>query len=442
MKKENFNTNLFQFISSSPTPYHATQFMAEEFNNAGFIHLQEQEKWLLERGKSYYIIREDGALAAFTLSDNDPSETGFRMLGAHTDSPALQLKPTPDKSHKSYRQLGVEVYGGPLLHTWFDRDLSLAGRVCCQINKEWLKTVLVDFKRPILTIPSLAIHFNREANSNSSVNAQLHLPPIIGLEKDEKYQGFVSLLKRQVNKEHPSLAVTDILGFDIFCYDAQEPSYIGYNRDFICSSRLDNLLSCFVGMTAMLTSKATTNQILICNNHEEIGSTTTSGALGTFLSSILERILPDTETNRVCLNKSFLISMDNAHSVHPNFSDTFDPEHDVKLNYGPVIKNNAKQRYATNSSSRAIYRMFAKEVDVPTQDFVMRSDLACGSTIGPLTATKLGVQTIDIGVPSLGMHSIRETTGSDDPYLLYRTIVQFLNRDTLPHQTAQDTPAI
>ncbi len=434
MNTVQLNSNLFQFITSSPTPFHATHYMADQFQKAGFIRLLEQERWHVEAEKSYYITREDGALAAFSLADKDPSSTGFRMLGAHTDSPSLQIKPIPDKTQKSFRQLGVEVYGGPLLHPWFDRDLSLAGRVCCQVEGSQLHNLLVDFIRPLLIIPSLAIHFNRDANSKSSINAQVHLPPIIGLEKNIKFPAFSNLLLDQVKKEYPGVDITEILGHDIFCYDTQQPTYLGYHEEFISSSRLDNLLSCFVGMTAMLKAREKTNRILICNNHEEIGSSTTSGAQGTFLSSILERLLPDIENNRICLSNSFLISMDNAHSVHPNFSDTSDPEHTVKLNHGPVIKNNAKQRYATNSATRALFRMLAKEAGVPTQDFVVRSDMACGSTIGPLTATKLGVDTLDIGAPTLAMHSIRETTGSEDPLLLLKTIEHFLNRATLPGQ--------
>ncbi len=434
MKKNQLNKELFRFITASPTPYHATQYMAEQFTEAGFEHLREDEKWEVQAGNSYYIIREDGALAAFSLAGKDPALVGFRMVGAHTDSPCLQVKPQPDRTQKSYRQLGVEVYGGPLLHPWFDRDLSLAGRVCCQVEDKSLATYLVDFQRPLLVIPSIAIHFNREANTKSSINAQLQLPPIISQNNNGKSPIFSDLLLEQIKKDNPQAEISEILGFDIFCYDVQPPSLLGLSNEFICSSRLDNLLSCYVGMKAMLTAKAKTNRMLICNNHEEIGSSSTSGAQGNFLSSILERLLPEAETNQVCLSNSFLISMDNAHSVHPNFTDKSDPEHNVILNYGPVIKNNAKQRYATNSYSRALFRIIAKEAGVQTQDFVMRSDMACGSTIGPLTATKLGVKTLDIGAPSLAMHSIRETTGVEDPYLLFKTILHFLSRDSLPNQ--------
>ncbi len=434
MKKNQLNKKLFQFIKASPTPFHATHYMADQFTKAGFKRLYERERWKLKQGNSYFTMREDGALTAFSLTGKNTSEEGFRMLGAHTDSPCLQIKPQPDKVRRSYHQLGVEVYGGPLLHPWFDRDLSLAGRVCCRMKNKGLETFLIDFKRPLLIIPSLAIHLDREANKKSSINAQLHLPPIISQETSTDFPDFPTLLLGEIEKVYPAVEIAEILGFDIFCYDVQPPSFMGFNNEFICSSRLDNLLSCFVGMTAMLTSESQTNRILICNNHEEIGSSTTSGAQGSFLSSTLERILPEVAANKVCISNSFLISMDNAHSVHPNFHEKSDSEHEVLLNHGPVIKINAKQRYATNSFSRAVYTMMAKEADVPTQDFVMRSDMACGSTIGPLTATKLGVKTIDIGVPSLAMHSIRETTGSEDPHLLFRTIHHFLNRDTLPGQ--------
>ncbi len=432
MKKNQLNKRFFNFIKESPTAFHATHYMANEFEEAGFRRLFEHERWKLKKGISYFIIREDGALTAFSLDGRKTFEDGFRMLGAHTDSPCLQVKPNPGRTQSSFHQLGVEVYGGALLHPWFDRDLSLAGRVCCRLKDGRLQTFLIDFKRPLLVIPSLAIHLDREANKKSSLNAQLHLPPILSQETSKDFPEFTTLLLDEVQRKYPDIVAHEVLGFDMFCYDVQGPSFLGFANEFICSSRLDNLLSCFVGMTAMLSSRSQTNRILICNNHEEIGSSSTSGAMGSFLNSTLDRIIPDIHTNRICVNNSFLISMDNAHSMHPNHSEKSEPDHKVLLNHGPVIKLNANQRYATNSYSRAVYKMVAQEVDVATQDFVMRSDMACGSTIGPLTATKLGVRTIDVGAPSLAMHSIRETTGSDDPYYLYKTIHHFLNRDSLP----------
>lgn len=222
------------------------------------------------------------------------------------------------------------------------------------------------------------------------------------------------------------------MGFDLFCYDCQPPSFLGLGNEFIMGSRLDNLLSCFVGITAMTETRADNNRLLICYNHEEIGSITAAGAQGSFLHSILKRIIPDSVSRHRALRGSFFISMDNAHGVHPNFSDKSDPEHMPLLNHGPVLKTNANQRYATTSVSSAIYKTIAAEAGVVTQNFVMRNDMACGSTIGPHTAAILGIPTVDVGAPTLAMHSIREMTGSHDPFLLYKTINRFLTRDHLP----------
>ncbi len=432
MNKKELNKQFFNFLRKSPTPYHATQNMSVLFSKAGFIQLMENEIWDLLEGQSYFILRDDGALIAFQFNSFDSLDNGLRLLGAHTDSPCLKIKPNPDRNRDSYHQLGVEVYGGALLHPWFDRDLSLAGRVSCQLEDETLQSFLVNFKKPLLVIPSLAIHLNRDANTRSNPNAQLHLPPILSQELSTKKTTFSTLLLNQLHKEYNDKKIKELLGFDIFCYETQPPSLVGSNKEFICSSKLDNLLSCFVGMRAMLDSKNCHNAIFICNNHEEIGSSSSSGALGSFVHSFIERILPNAQRREICLSNSFLISLDNAHAFHPNYGDKSDVDHVVVLNKGPVIKTNANQKYATSSHSMAKFKILAKEAKVPVQEFVMRSDMACGSTIGPLTATRIGVETIDVGAPSLAMHSIRETTGSDDPHLLYKVILNYLSRATLP----------
>lgn len=429
MNQSHYNKDLFTFLSSSPTPYHAVTGIKDYLHLNGFIELRENEHWQLKNGFSYFVTREESATIAFNLGRNEAPEHGFRMLAAHTDSPCLQLKPRPDYNTLSYQQLGVEVYGGGLLGTWFDRDLSLAGRVVCEMDDGNLLALLIDFKRPLLTIPSLAIHFNREANSNNSIDKQKHLPPIIAQSINRQLPEFKSILWDQLKREHPKNAIQEILTFDLFCYDFQKPGYIGIDNDFISSARLDNLLSCHAGITALAHADRTLNSLLLCANHEENGSTSATGASGSFLDSVLERIIYAPEVRRIALSNSFLISMDNAHAAHPNYLDKMDPAHNIHLNKGPVIKLNANQRYATNSLSAAVFKHICKEANVPHQEFVMRSDLPCGSTIGPITAARLGVKTIDVGSPSLAMHSIRELTGSCDPFLLYRSLVQFLNSD-------------
>lgn len=432
MQEDRFNQDFFQFLQGSPTPFHAVSCMAKKLRNAGFRQLSEIESLDLQSGSSYFIIRDNGALAAFTLASTNNPDQAFRIMGAHTDSPSLQIKPLAGKAVNSFFQLGVEVYGGPLLAPWFDRDLSIAGRVVGTTAEGRLTTLLVDFQRPVAIIPSLAIHLDREANNGRAINRQKELAPIFSQVTRDDSLNFSSILVEQVNKEHPNSKLTAIMGFDLFCYDCQPPSFLGLGNEFITAGRLDNLLSCFVGVTAMTETGMDNNRLLICNNHEEIGSVTATGAKGSFLHSILERIMPDPVTRNHVLRSSFLVSMDNAHSVHPNFSDKSEPEHMPLLNHGPVIKANANQSYATTSVSAAVYKTMAAEAGVATQDFVMRSDMACGSTIGPHTAATLGIPTVDIGAPTLAMHSIREMTGSRDPFLLYRTMKQFLTRERLP----------
>ncbi len=430
MNNDQFNQQFFAYLQSSPTPFHAVANIEDYLLQHNFSRLQENEKWRLNRGESYFISRENGAIIAFSLGMNCSLEQGFRMLAAHTDSPCLQIKPLADVEENSFLKLGVEVYGGCLLNSWFDRDLSLAGRVCCETGDSSLDVILVDFKRPLLTIPSVAIHLDREANKNKTIHQQYHLPPVIAQAIDEQLPNFNSILKKQLQTLYPEKKIKTILSFDMFCYDFQPPAYLGQKKEFISGGRLDNLLSCFVGMTALAAAGNSLNNLLICTNHEENGSVSTTGASGAFINSVLERLAPDPITRRIALHNSFLVSMDNAHATHPNFKDTSDPAHKIFLNKGPVIKNNANQRYATNSISSARYKQICTESNVIPQEFVMRSDMPCGSTVGPVIAARLGIKTIDVGAPTLAMHSIRELTGAKDPHLFYRTIWQFLKTDS------------
>lgn len=429
MNQTDYNKDLFSFLAASPTPFHAVSNITDFLRGKGFLQLLENCPWQLEKGHNYFLTREDSAVIAFTLGTREEGENGFRMLAAHTDSPCLQLKPQPDLEVGSYHQLGVEVYGGPLLATWFDRDLCLAGRVVCEDDDGKLTALLVHFKQPLLTIPSIAIHFNREANTQNTIDKQKHLPPIIAQAVKEQLVDLKTLLQHQLLLEHPNVRIKRILTFDLFCCDFQSPSHLGVDNVFISSTRLDNLLSCHAGMLAAGLSDGSKNSLLFCANHEENGSTSTTGANGSFLESTLERILPEPESRRISMSNSLLISMDNAHAAHPNYMEKMDPAHEIHLNKGPVIKLNANQRYATNSLTAAIYKKICSQVDVSPQEFVMKSDLPCGSTIGPITAARLGVRTLDVGAPTLAMHSIRELTGKCDPFLLFKTVSQFLTSD-------------
>lgn len=430
MNETLLNASLFHFLRSSPSPFHAAATLADQLREAGFIRLREDEFWSLAPGSAYYLLRENAGLVAFRLGAGCTAEDGFRMLATHSDSPGLQIKPRADRISGTYLQLGVEVYGGPLLNTWFDRDLSIAGRVCCRLKDGSLQTLLIDFARPLLVIPSLAVHFDRSANENKPVNAQNHLAPIIAQAVNKQLPNFHSILRDQLANHYPDLQVEDILGFELFCYDIQQPVFTGLDNEFISAGRLDNLLSCHVASQALVDAGHLHNILFFCANHEENGSVSSSGARGTFLESVLERIVPEPQSRRITLARSFLVSIDNAHAVHPNFRDSSDPQHETLMNSGPVVKINANQRYATNCVSAALFKIFAREAETAVQEFVMRSDMPCGSTIGPLTAARLGIRTVDVGVATLSMHSIRELAGSRDPFLLYRAIRQFLTSTT------------
>ncbi len=430
MDTKGFNRRLFRFIGSSPTPFHTVQTLSNSFEKSGFIRLRQTDEWRLKRGNGYYLVCDDGSLISFYLGKTNRLIDGFRILAAHTDCPCLKIKPKPLHSTDSYVKLGVEVYGSPLLHTWFDRKLGIAGRVGCEDSDNNCKTLLLVLKETA-TIPSLAIHFNREANKNSSVDAQKDLPLLFSQSSQNKETDFNRILLRQVQNQYPKRKWKKVLNHDLFCFDSSSPAYFGKSSRFIQGPRLDNLVSCFTGMTAMSKNKLNSNSLFICSNHEEVGSLSMSGARGSFLSSCLERINPDNDHRHRTLAASFMISMDNAHALHPNSGESSDGDHPVLLNGGPVIKYNGNQRYTTNSISSSIYKKIGGEAGVNVQEFVMRSDLSCGSTIGPMVSADLGVQSVDVGVPSLGMHSIQETIGADDPFLLYRTIVQFLNRESI-----------
>ncbi|MDH5391648.1 MAG: M18 family aminopeptidase [Gammaproteobacteria bacterium] len=418
-----FNDELIDFLGCSPTPFHAVECMIISLEQAGYQRLYEADSWQGLAAGRYYVCRNDSAIIAFNKASESAVESGFKMVGAHTDSPCLKIKPTPEISKHSYYQLGVEVYGGVLLNPWFDRDLSIAGRVTYKTTDGELVSRLIDFEKPVAIIPSLAIHLDQEANSNKTINAQTDLPPLILQLPKDKALDFRDLLLQLIKADASSPKdALQVLDYELSLYDTQTASIVGFHDDFISSARLDNLLSCFVGLKALLESDNNKNTLLICSDHEEVGSVSAAGAHGSFLKSVLQRLTDTTENLSRCIDRSLMISADNAHGIHPNFSDKHDANHGPILNKGPVIKVNANQRYATSSETSAFFRHLCEQADVPVQSFVVRSDMGCGSTIGPVTASGLGVKTIDVGVPTFAMHSIRETAGTWDAYYLFRVL--------------------
>ncbi len=414
MTIDDFNSGLLGFLDASPTPFHATRNMAMMCANAGFIELDETEKWALEKGKSYFVTRNDSSIIAFTY----PGDTDYVMMGAHTDSPNLKLKPSPVIKKNGLVQLGVEPYGGLLLNPWFDRDLSIAGRVAYKDSSGKIKEALIDLKKAIAVIPSLAIHLDREANKGREINAQTDIVPIITSGAFDFELWLKTALQNEGHDDFESL-----LSHELSLYDTQKAAFVGLEDDFITSARLDNLLSCYVALITICSVHPSHPYLMVCSDHEEVGSESTSGAAGSFLESVLRRMTPDFESYTQLTRKSIMISCDNAHAVHPNFSAKHDDNHDPRINEGIVIKVNANQRYASNTGTISRFALTAEQQNITLQEFVTRSDMGCGSTIGPITATRLGIETIDVGLPTFAMHSIRELAGKTDAHQLYKILM-------------------
>lgn len=423
MEKQVFNDGLLDFLSASPTPFHAVKSISERLSAAGFLPLAAAGA-PKPGGPGVYFCHA-GSIIALQPGRDSLLESGLRMVGAHTDSPCLMLKPQPEQRSMGYLQLGIEVYGGALLNPWFDRDLSLAGRVSYLTPDNSVATALVDFRDPIATVPSLAIHLDREVNKNRSINAQLQMAPLIALDPDETFDLRELLAERLLAD---GVELNEVLDFELCFYDNQAPALVGLRREFIASARLDNLLSCYTGMAAMLAADRSQWNLLVCNDHEEVGSLSAAGAQGPMLRHFLQGLLDDPAMLPLLMQKSMLISADNAHGVHPSYPDKHDERHGPLLNAGPVIKVNASQRYASSSDGAALFRVMARELAVSVQSFAMRADMACGSTIGPISAGELGVTTLDIGVPTFAMHSIRELAGSDDAWALHKVLTAFFDR--------------
>lgn len=404
--------DLIAFLDASPTPWHAVAEAARRLEAAGFRRLKESEEWTLRPGDAAYVTRGDGTLAAFRVP-RDAAPRPFHVAAAHTDSPGLRLKPRPRAAMHGYRQWGVEVYGGILRNSWLDRDLAIAGRVhrACATGEA---AVLVRFDSRPVRIPQLAIHLDRAVNDGLALNPEQHLVPVLG-------QGDASL--ETLLEQATGLPFSD-LAFDLCLVDAQRAGYGGLDDAFIHSGRLDNLAMSHAALSALLATPEATGVIpvAVLFDHEETGSETAQGARSNFLPAVLERIALALGWSREAwlrqLPQSFLVSVDMAHALHPNYPERHDGLHFPLPNRGPVLKANASQRYATDAASAARFRGYAARAGVPVQDFVNRADLACGSTVGPGLAAGLGIPAVDAGNPMLSMHSARELCGADDPGMM------------------------
>ncbi|KAG7842604.1 hypothetical protein KL941_004980 [Ogataea angusta] len=467
----NYAEGFIDFVNASPTPYHVVDTVKKQLQQAGFEELSERHPWerLIQRGSKYYVTRNGSSIIAFTIGGSYRPGNGVAIVGGHTDSPVLRIKPISDQRKEGYIQVGVETYGGGIWHTWFDRDLSVAGRVFVNENGKYVSK-LVKIYKPIMRIPTLAIHLTKERYTKFEFNKETQFKPIAGqyqeqskdaagccageqLSNDE-YESLKSVVQRH-SKELLDLIAADlsvdvaqIEDFELILYDTQRSTIGGLNDEFIFSPRLDNQVTCYCATRGLINSAQSLGtqegiQMISLFDHEEIGSLSAQGADSSFLPNVLERLTRLTyDENRngassssssyflETMAKSFILSSDMAHGVHPNYTENYESLNKPQLNKGPVIKVNANQRYVTNSPGIVLLKKVADLAKVPLQLFVVRNDSPCGSTIGPMVSAKLGVRTLDLGNPQLSMHSIRETCGSHDIeklVLLFESFFEHLN---------------
>ena len=418
------------FVSASPSSYHAAGALCETLSKAGYAEHDETAAWPPLEAEGRGFVRRDGAVIAWRAGADVDATSPVRVLGAHTDSPGFAVKPRPDFESDGWAQVGVEIYGGPLLTSWLDRDLGFAGRVVTRDGAEHLVRT-----GAVARIPQLAIHLDRDANKNLTLDRQRHTQPIIGLAGEEL--SVLALLVRELgggrmgsgrgraaarSAARAALKPEDLAGIDVRLYDTQDPARIGANGELFASPRLDNLSSTYAGLAALLETEPRpgTISMIAAFDHEELGSNTRSGAAGPFLSDVLDRLRSGLgatgEEAARALSASWCLSADAGHSVHPNYSEKHDPRVRPLAGRGPMLKVNANQRYASDAHGAALWSRLGDAAEVETQEFVSNNTVPCGSTIGPITATRLGIRTVDVGVPLLSMHSARELAHVDDLY--------------------------
>ena len=414
---------LFKFIENSPSCFHAIKTITEELKNEGFVEIKEKDTWQIEQGKKYYVTRNLSSVIAFKIPQNDFKS--FNIVASHSDSPTFKIKANAEIEVKNkYVKLNTEKYGGMICSTWFDRPLSIAGRILVKENNA-VKTHLVNIDKDLVIIPNLAIHMNREVNDGYTYNAQIDMLPLYG---DNSSKGsLMKTIAKEVNVEEES-----ILGTDLFLYNRMNGTKIGSNEEYISSPRLDDLECAFTSLSAFLSENTSNSASVYCVfDNEEVGSGTKQGADSTFLYDVLRRInisLGKTEEDYYRLiSSSFMVSADNAHALHPNYTDKSDLTNKVYMNDGIVIKYNANQKYTTDAVSASIFKTICDSVDVPYQTFTNRSDILGGSTLGNISNAHVSLNTIDIGLAQLAMHSTYETAGAKDVTYMIDTIKAFYN---------------
>ena len=409
--------DLIAFLDASPSPHHAAASAVTRLEAAGFVAAGLGDAWADLPAAGFVV--DGAAVVAWHTPAHAAADTPFRLVGGHTDSPCLRVKPRPDGSRAGWRQLNVEVYGGILNNSWLDRDLGIAGR----ITRADGTSTLVDVARPVARVPQLAIHLDRGVNDGLKLNPQDHLHPVWGTGTGP---AFAEWIAGEAGVAEPPAF------WELGLYDVTKAAVLGADESLLAAGRLDNQISCWAAVASLIEAGAggpSEIAMIVLNDHEEVGSASTTGAAGPLLERVLERHVLARGGGRDellrALARSMCISADNAHALHPNYPDRHDAEHAPIVNHGPAIKLNSNQRYATSDTTAARFAQACQAADVPHQVFVSRNNMPCGSTIGPLTATRLGIATVDVGVPQLSMHSARELCGTSDPVWLAAALTAY-----------------
>lgn len=427
-----FAREIIEFIDDSPSPYHAVQNSSSILEENGFTKLEPTDKWELKLGGRYYIKKTNSTVIAFTIPNTLNLKKGIKIFAAHTDSPSIRIKPNPEMLTNDMLRLNTEVYGGPILSTWFDRPLAIAGRLITRTNDAFKpKTNCIKLNDLVLVIPNLCIHQNRDVNNGHKIDKQLEVLPILTVIKD-KLETKNFLLKSIANKL--KIDLEDILDFDLMLYPLEKGSLAGLNEEMISCTKLDNLLSVYAGLIGIVESKNDSEKInvFVAFDNEEIGSSTKQGADSNYLSNILERIMYSLGYEREdflqILSSSFMLSADSGHVAHPSFLNKADLTNQCKMNEGVAIKLSVNQRYTSDGYSMAVIKEIVRGKDIKLQYFVNNSNEIGGSTIGPLSARHLDIDSLDIGVPILSMHSVRELCGIKDVFYLKELAKEYFDK--------------
>ncbi len=431
---KNFSQNLLDFLNAGHSMFHAVSNIKNLLEKEGFTEVFETDAWKLEKGGKYFVCRNASSIIAFACPSDSIAENGFRIIGSHTDVPGFKIKTNPCiVTSDGYVQLNTEGYGGAILSTWFDRPLSFAGKVVLKGKGDFeTEEYLIDVEKPILMIPNLCIHFNREVNDGVPLNKQKDMIPLLCMEENGKAKEdyLYSIIIKELEKQGIKVSKDDILDYELYLYETDKGCFVGLEDEFISSGRIDNLSLAYASTVALINAKASKRvQIMASFDNEEVGSVSANGANSSFMNQIMDRIgacfnLSKEDTYRAYAS-SFIISADTGHAVHPNYSEKHDPTNRPVLGSGPIIKYSANMRYVTNSKTASVFKNACKKAGVPCQDFQLRSDMVGGSTIGPAISSKTSIPTVDVGLAILAMHSIREYASAKDAEYAYKAFVEF-----------------